>query len=279
GLRDPGAGSIARRPRHGRHPRRRRADQGGGNGPPRGAHGRTGRAAGTPLRRRYPRGAAGAPGHGHQRQGRHDPPRPRRRQPARLPRRRLQGPDGDRARARFPLARPQGGARARDPRRLQPLPLRGRPRRPRPGSRARADLARPLRPHQRLRGAAGRQRHPGRQVLPPHLGGRAAGAPARPGAGRDQGLEALRRRLGGADALGRLHGRLRRRPRPLRHRSRPMARGARRPQVVPQPGRRRGAGRSAPPLPRRLAGRPRRPRQGGARRPPRLPGPRRDRSL
>ena len=89
------------------------------------------------LRREPPLAAAGAPGHGFGRQGRHDPPRHAGLQSAKLPGHGLQAAGRHRAGPRLPLAdrrrRPAEGLY----RHLQPLALRGRAGGPRPQPRAR----------------------------------------------------------------------------------------------------------------------------------------------
>ena len=118
-------------------------------------------------------------------------------------------PDSRGARARLPLAHPPPRASQGRVRHLQPLALRGRARRPRARSGAQVPVEGALRSHPRLRGAARRARDDRPQVLPPHQQGRAEEAPARAREGSAHGVEAQPGRLGGARAVGRLHGRLR----------------------------------------------------------------------
>ena len=81
-----------------------------------------------------------------------------------------------------------------------------------------ANVEPPLRRHQPLRGGARRRRHADRQVLPAHLARGAARAAARAPRRPDQALEVQPARPRGPRAVGRLHGRLRRRARALQHR-------------------------------------------------------------
>ena len=114
-------------------------------------------------------------------------------------------------------AAPRAGA----DRHLQPLPLRGGPRRPRPpgvprqaaaaaGEPGEALLEAALRQHQRLRTPPGPQRDDHRQVLPARLQGGATPPAARPSDRAGQGVEVLGRRRGRAAPLGRVHAGLRR---------------------------------------------------------------------
>ena len=87
-------------------------------------------------------------------------------EPAGHHRHRLQAADRGGARPRLPLARPPARPGPRPGRDLQPLALRGRAGRARARARAEGGLVEALRPDQRLREAAGRQRHHDPQVLP-----------------------------------------------------------------------------------------------------------------
>ena len=136
-----------------------------------------------------PVGAAGPPGHGHLRQGRHPAAHRRAGRPAGREDHVLQGADQGGARPRLPVADPQGAARARDHRRLRPLPLRGRA--DRAGARAGAaggDRA-TIRRDQRLRGRARRGRDDPHQVHAAHLArgaegsGSSTGSTTRPSTG------------------------------------------------------------------------------------------------
>ena len=106
-------------------------------------------------------------------------------------------------------------------------------------------LVAPLRPDQRLRADAGRRGHDDRQVLPLDRPRRAArtlpGALRRP----DEALEVPARRPRGAQALGRLHRRLRGRAVALLDRRGAVVRHPVEQEVVPQPRRRRDPGRHA----------------------------------
>ena len=116
------------------------------------------RSPGPALGRGQAQGPRRPPGDRRRRQGRHDPPRDGRVQPAGLPGDVVQGPVGRGARPRLPLARPPrvpGNGEIGD---LQPLSLRGRPRRPGPRPRPEGRLVAPLRPDQRVRAAARRRR-------------------------------------------------------------------------------------------------------------------------
>ena len=111
------------------------------------------RAAGQALRRRQAGAAGGPAGHRHVGQGRHHPRRVQRdraawRHGARLPPAERRG-----AGARLPVARPPRPAPGRD-RHLQPLALRGRAGgQGRGDSRRPSEIARTLRPDQRVRDA------------------------------------------------------------------------------------------------------------------------------
>ena len=83
--------------------------------------------------------------------------------------------------------------------------VRPRARRARRRVRHRGRVAARLRRDQALRGAAGRARHPARQVLDPHHQGRAAPPVPGPPAHRAQALEDHRRGLAQSRPLGRLH--------------------------------------------------------------------------
>ena len=109
------------------------------------------RSPGPPLGRGQAQGPRRPPGDRRGRQGRHAPPRHGRVQPAGLSRHRVQGAVGRGARPRLPVARPPARPRQGRDRRLQPLPLRGRPRRSRPRHRPEGRLVAPLRPDQRVR--------------------------------------------------------------------------------------------------------------------------------
>ena len=138
-------------------------------------------AAGHALRRPPLQDARRPAGHRHERQGRHDPRRVLEDERARRPHRGVEGALRGGARARLPVAHPPEGAGRRRDRDLQPQPLRGRPRSGGQGlDHARGDGA-ALRPHQRLREAARRDRHRRPQVPPPHLEGRAARSACRTG--------------------------------------------------------------------------------------------------
>ena len=152
-----------------------------------------------------------APGHRRRRQGRDHRQGHGRLRPAGLPGHIVQGPECGGARARLPVARPPADAGQGRDRHLQPLALRGRARRPGPRSRPEERLVEALRPDQRLRADARRERHDHRQVLPQHRPRRAA--PAHPGPLRrsHEALEVQARRPRGTQALGRLPGRLQRR--------------------------------------------------------------------
>ena len=177
------------------------------------------------LRRRPLRGADRPPGDGRGRQGRHDQARHERREPAGLPGVQLQEAVGGGTRPQLPLAVHAVPAGARPDRHLQPVVLRGRaggegpPRVARPATPAREGEGREevlggaVRGHQRLRAAPRPQRDRDPQVLPERLEGRAEAAV--PGAARPAGeeLEVLAVGPGRAGLLGRLHGRLRGRPR------------------------------------------------------------------
>ena len=183
----------------------------------RGGRAAAGRVPGAPGRAGHVGGAGGPAGARCGRQGRDDPPRDERRQPAGRPGAQLQGSLGRGARSRLPLALRAAAARARRDRDLQPLPLRGgargarAPREPRSpeapgrgeeGGRVEAALSR----DQRLGALPERERVPDREAVPEPLeGGAAPSLPAADRPARPQ-LEVLRRRRPRAGALGRLPG-------------------------------------------------------------------------
>ena len=125
---------------------------------------------GAPIRPHRP------PGHRRRRQGRHHQQGHGGVQPAGLPRDVVQGPELRGARARLPVADPQGHpAQGRD-RHLQSIALRGRARGPRARPRAQGGLVQAVRADQRLRGDPRRQRDDRRQALPLDRSRRAARA-------------------------------------------------------------------------------------------------------
>ena len=132
------------------------------------------------------------PGDGRGRQGRHDPARDERRQPAGRRGDLVQGPQRAGARPRLPVAHRDPAAGPRDDRHLQPLLLRGDARRPRPsldprgpedaeGVEGQGRVAAPVPRDQRLGALPHRQRHEDRQAVPQRLEGRAEGPVPRPG--------------------------------------------------------------------------------------------------
>ncbi len=146
-------------------------------------------AARPSTRRGWPRRTAGACWsccrHRRRRQGRDDPPRDERRQPAGRLRPQLQGSLRRGARPRLPVALCAAPARARRDRDLQPLALRGgarrpgAPREPRPreaaeGIQARRRVEAALPRDQRLGAISNRQRVPDREAVPQPLQGGAA---------------------------------------------------------------------------------------------------------
>ena len=144
-------------------------DQGARPADPRPEPGGPGRGPGPALRRRPVRRADRPPGDGRGRQGRHDQARHVGRQPAGLPGLQLQEAFGRGSRPQLPLAVHAVPARAGADRDLQPVVLRGRPRREGPpraaGGAAAAGrvgreevLAAALPGHQRVRAAPGPQR-------------------------------------------------------------------------------------------------------------------------
>src|SRR6266850_1573846 len=162
------------------------------------------RAPVSPLRREQARPAHRASGHGYRREGRHDPPRHVAAQSVRLPRQGVQGAHRGRARARFSLARPPGGAPPRRFRDLQPVALRGRDRRARARAQAPVGLGSALRPDQRVRAASGRERRDDPQILPAYQQGRAEETDRATDQGSDETLEARSIRLRGTQVLERL---------------------------------------------------------------------------
>ena len=139
------------------------------------------RAPVPPLRRGAPQRAARAPGARRLREGRRRAPRVRGREPDRGERHVVSCARRRRARARLPLADPPRAAAAGHDRRLQPLALRGRRRRPDVRDRARAGLAAALRAPPRLRADARRRGDDGAQGVPQRLTRRAARAASRSG--------------------------------------------------------------------------------------------------
>ena len=155
-------------------------------------------------------GAAGARRCG---QGRHDPPRDERRQSTGRPGPQLQGSIVRGARPRLPMALRAAPAGTRRDRDLQPLALRGGPRRSRPPREPRPPedpramqeggcVQAALRGDQQLGALPDRERLPDREAVPqPVQGGAAHALPATNRPSRSQ-LEVLRRRRQGARVLG-----------------------------------------------------------------------------
>ena len=155
----------------------------------------------------------------------------------------FKAPEPAGARSRFHVAHDYGAAGARPHRHLQPVLLRGDAGGARPSGDSGAskvaaeagdqeDLAGALRGHSRLRALLGPQRHRAAEILPARLKGGAAQALPRADRGTRQALEILAARRCGAQALGRLHGRLRGHDPPYRDARGALVRGAGRQQVV-----------------------------------------------
>ena len=151
-----------------------------------------------PRRAGHVRRRHGPPGDGRRRQGRHDPPRHERRQPAGRPGQQLQGPVHRGPRPRLPVALREEAARARQHRHLQSLLLRGGPRRPRPPAdpgqpedpgqaQGPRHLEAPLPRDQRLGALPDRPGLPLRQALPQRVARRSSAAGSWPASTRPTG--------------------------------------------------------------------------------------------
>ena len=125
--------------------------QGAGQGAARRGRGTVECLPGPSRRAEHMGGAGGAPGDGHLGQGRADPPRDERGQPAGRDGQQLQGALRGRARPRLPVALRAAAAGARPDRHVQPLALRGGDR----GARASRVPRAPETPAEAQRGTSG----------------------------------------------------------------------------------------------------------------------------